>query len=311
VGFIVGDKALEGWYSDEALTKRITEVPAGVDSQYTVYAGWVPVLRVDFDDCTLNSYNKTGSAVNNGAYKNLSFGLSNKVGAGYIATEDANGGKYLVWVKGNSDDYNALTDEEKATTWVDSKGVPAYDPQWQKNGKLHEFLGESTSFTFSVDLAKNAVSTDGEEVTYDSLYNSVVLMRVSGSDNFSLFATDANGNVYLGSYSGGIKIGELGGEFTRFTVSFDFATGMLRTHNADGSVMTDADGNAIEKLISVPQKALEGWSEDREMTMLDWLYTLNTYYFVWRSEGSARGSMRIDNFDMRAGIPFVESTEIQ
>ena len=310
VGFIVGDKALEGWYSDEALTKRITEVPAGVDSQYTVYAGWVPVLRVDFDDCTLNSYNKTGSAVNNGAYKNLSFNLSNKVGAGYIATEDANGGKYLVWVKGNSDDYNALTDEEKATTWVDSKGVPAYDPQWQKNGKLHEFLGESTSFTFSVDLAKNAVSTHGEEVTYDSLYNSVVLMRVSGTDSFSLFATDADGNVYLGSYSGGIKIGELGGEFTRFTVSFDFATGMLRAHNADGSVMTDAEGNAIEKLISVPQKALEDWSEDREMTMLDWLYTLNTYYFVWRSEGSARGSMRIDNFDMRAGIPVTESTEI-
>ena len=168
-----------------------------------------------------------------------------------------------------------------------------------------------TSFTFSVDLSKNAIATDGDNVTYDTLYESSVIIRVSGSNSFVILYTDPSGNVYLGAGTGKIKIGELTGEFTRFTVSFDFVSGMLRAHNPDGTVMTDGDGNAIEKQISVPSLAPKITDEEtgisRDMTLLEWLATLENYNFVWYAGGTARGSMRIDNLDFRAGVPFAEA----
>ena len=296
-GYVFG-----GWYTDESCTVRITALPEEEGEGIVLYTKLLPAYTENYDNATLDIYNKNGSS--SGSYTKavgqISHTANNKVGAGYSTVDDGNGGKYLVWTKGNQTDYDALTEDEKANTWVNGSGIPAYDPQIQKNGKLYEFLGTETSFTFSVDLAKNAIATNGSDVVYDTLFNTTVLIRETGSNNFVLFSTDTSGAVYLGSYSGGIKIGELTGEFTRFTLSFDFVSGMLRAHNPDGTVMTDGEGNAIEKQISVPAAAPDGID-----TLLEWLTTLNNYNFVWRAEGSARGSLRIDNIDLRAGIPFV------
>ena len=298
-----------GWYSDEALTKRILAVPAGETSQYTVYLKWVPVLAEDYDETTINIFNKNGS--NSSAYSGLknvlNYNANKKVGAGFETVDDGNGGKYLVWTKGNVDDYNALTDEEKAGTSL-SNGNPAYDPQFQKNGKLYEFLGEETSFTFSVDLSKNVISEDGESITYDTLYNTTVYIRVSGNNSFTLFSTDSEGYVYLGAYSKGIKIGQIGEDFTRITVSFDFITGYLRAYDEDGNLMTDDSGNVLGMTVSVPSSAPKK-EDGSTMTMLEWRDTLVNYYFVWYASGSPRGSMRVDNIDFRGGLPYGAYTE--
>ena len=225
------------------------------------------------------------------------------MGAAFKTEEDAAGGKYLVWRKGNADDYASLTEEEKATAFL-SNGNPSYDPQWYKGGVLSEFLGKETALTFSVSLAKNAIVDEGGKVIgYDTPFGSEVQISVSGANCFVILSTSKDGGVYLGRSKGGIKIGELTESFTRFTVSLDFKNAEMAAYNTDGTIITDNDGKEARLSVSVPAEALKSWTLDREMTLLDWLLTPKNYLFIWRIEGAARGAMRIDSIDFRGGVP--------
>ena len=298
----------DGWYTSEEYNERVTEAPAGLSAQFIVYARFLPVFSENFDSANIDLYNKTGenngNSYNHTSLNGITYMTNQKLGAAFKTVEDATGGKYLVWRKGNADDYAALTEEEKATTHLSSSGNPSYDPQWFKNGVLSEFLGKETALTFSVSLAKNAILDEsGKVVDYDTPFGSQVQISVSGSNCIVILSTKNDGGVYLGTSAKGIKIGELKEEFTRFTVSLDFKSGEIKAYNADGTVITDQDGNEAKLNVSVPSAALTNWAQDREMTLLDWLLLPKNYLYIWRVDSSVRGAMRIDNIDFRGGVP--------
>lgn len=230
-----------------------------------------PYFSEDFESTVLDASNPTGedSPSLNTTKNSIIYQVNKKAGASFKTVNDGDN-TYLVWSKGEN------------------------DPQFQKNGALYSFLGDKTSFTFSVKMAKH-----GESPTIATQF----MIRVSGSDNFRLFETDKEGNVYLFSAAGGIKIGSITEELTTFTFSFDFATATLRAHNADGSVMQTEDGTLCEMTVSVPS------ASDCE-TMLEWLGTLEKYNFVWYAPNANNvgAELAIDDIIFKAGIPTEEPT---
>lgn len=232
----------------------------------------IPYFSEDFENTVLDISNPTGenNSKLNAHQNGISYSISQKTGVAFKTVKDGDN-TYLVWSKGEK------------------------DPQFQKNGALYSFLGDKTSFTFSVKMAKH-----GESPSMSTQFR----IRVAGDDNFHLFETDKNGNVYLFTAAKGIKIGTLTTELTTFTFSFDFATAMLRAHNADGSVMRTEDGTLCEMTLSVPS------ASDCE-TMLEWLGTLKNYNFVWYAP-IANGSgaeLAIDDIILKAGVPTEEATK--
>jgi len=260
-------KKFAGWYSDTAFATPISEIPEGTKGTAIVYARWISVSFEDYENVNIDLSNPDG--VNNGSKQNKKYGdltyyTSAKAGASFKTESDGQGNSYLVFTKG------------------------AQDPQINKDGPLCDFLGAETQITLSLDLALNGDA---------SAFGFVILLRKSGADNFSLLTLDASGNVYLGSSSSGLKIGTIGKEFTTYTVTFDFKTGILSAVDKDGNVVKAESGEDATLVISVPKASAA-------TTMLEWLKTLQNYNFVMYSGGAGTGSesLRFDNITFIGGI---------
>ncbi len=231
----------------------------------------MPYFSEDFESTVLDISNPTGedAPTLNTTKNNIVYTINTKTGAAFKTVEDGDN-TYLVWSKGEK------------------------DPQLQKRGALYDFLGDKTSFTFSVKMAKH-----GESPVIATQF----MIRVTGGDNFQLFETDKDGNVYLFTAKKGIKIGTITEELTTFTFSFDFATATLRAHNTDGSVMQTEDGTLCEMTVSVPSASVCG-------TMLEWLRTLANTNFVWYAPNASYdgAELAIDDIILKSGVPVEEPT---
>ena len=180
--------------------------------------------------------------------------------------------------------FTTKTDESGNTYLLFTEGVA--DPQFNKDGALHKFLGAETAFTFKIDLARNGA---------DNVMAFDMMLRVSGANRFSVLTSDESGAVYLGAKGRGFKIGDITEQFTTFTIQMDFASGELCALDSDGGILITEDGRECKITVSVP-------SASDAQNMLEWLKTLDNYNFVWYASSASNASLRIDNVTLYGSL---------
>ena len=250
-----------GWYEDEALTKKVTQVPADYDGQFVVYPKISLFMEESFDDLEIDVSNPDGAAKAEYSFdiNGFSYRVNQKAGAGFKTVTDPRGNTYLLWSGGTK------------------------DPQLHVNGCLADVLKGQTSVTYSVTMAK-----DGNNPVPKTTFR----VAESGSKNFTVFSTKPNGDVLLCGKDD-LKICTLGSKFQTVTVTVDFAAATATVYNPDGTVATNPEtGVPLVATIAKP-------SSSEAIDLVDFInYT--TYIFSWYMPSDSEGKRAIRINDILA-----------
>jgi uncharacterized repeat protein (TIGR02543 family) len=255
----------DGWYADEAYTDKVTEIPAGYEGQFNVYAKFRHYATEDYEDVVIDLSNPDGasdSKLYNKTIGGISYNSNQKPGAGYKTVKGEDGNTYLLWTSGIG------------------------DPQMLRNGSLKDLLLGETAVTYSFLIA-----SDGESAVPKTAFR----IRESGSAQFAAFMTETDGGIYLNANKG-LKIGNITDEFLHVIITVDFANATITAYNPDGSIATNPDtGVSLVASITKP-------SGSKAADLVDFINYTNCY-FTWYTFGDDTFDSRALRVDDLTVIP--------
>ena len=200
-----------GWYTDAALTNRITEISADTTGSITLYAKYKnSYVYEDFSESVIDVAGKTYE------HNNLRYFAQEKAGASFKTVTDGDGKSYLVWIKGSKDPMfigsNAQNGFNKLTG---DKIEVSYEVSFQKNGS-----NPMSATTFRLQIAND-----------------------EGGGESPIFKTDREGNVY---YASNIASGQessnliVAGSDNIVTLRFvvNFTDAIITFYEEDGDILS-------------------------------------------------------------------------
>ncbi len=211
-----------GWYTSASFdaATRVTEIPAGLTGEYTVWAKWnVIVFDEDYSktviDVTEASFTKEKTTYNGGTEKDP------REGASFKTEEDESGNKYLVWTNGTEDPMITVNNGAIASM---AQPLVSYEIRIRRNGNA-PFMQTSATARAQVDVNGNTLSPSAQ---------------------ISLFSTKKSGNVYLAGSSDKL-LGAVSADGSEFVIRIviDFANLKLYGY-------TDGD-EKLETSLAIPE----------------------------------------------------------
>ncbi len=256
-----------GWYTSESFDADtlVTEIPAGLTGEYTVFAKWnVVVFDEDYSetviDVTESTFKKDGITYNGGTEKDP------REGASFKTEEDESGNKYLVWTNGTEDPMITATGGAIASM---AQPLVSYEIRIRRNGNA-PFMQTSATARAQVDVSGN---------------------KLSPSAQIPLFGTKKDGGVYL---AGTELLGTVSADGSEFVIRIviDFANLKLYGY-------TD-EGEKLETSFTIPAKT--GASTGKEFQDLFTTYVL--YWQGGKTNSEEGSSMIVEGFRIAEGNLF-------